>query len=233
MPIPVRCECGKRTTVGDPLAGKTIRCPACGSELYVPTGAATTAQITQARKTAAAGSAIQMSGGSAILISVVAVVGIVLLLLFLGPVRVRHEWTALGSKPEDTVQNVVDFALKAYASHSGGYNPRRPHNAPGVIGAGVDGPWFAFSMPDKVPCGGTTNQGKFLGYYHPKTGEVEIYRLEVGGYSYDGMVMLGKPSGFIKVAGRIGPDGQPQAEEVTSGTPRKLSIYFPPASSDE
>lgn len=233
MPIPVVCECGKRTTVGDPLAGKTIRCPACGSEVYVPKGAPTTAQITNARKTAAAGSAIQMSGGSAILIGLVVTVGIVLLVLFLGPIRVHHEWNALGSKPQDTVQNVVDFALKAYCSRTGGYDPRHPNRAPGVLGAGVDGPWFAFSMPDKVPCGGMTNQGKFLGYYHPKTGEVEIYRLEYGGYSNDGLILIGKPTGFIKATGRIGPDGQPQAEDVTSGTPKKLTIYFPPASSDD
>jgi len=232
MPITVQCDCGKRTSVGDPLAGKTIRCPACRSEVYVPHGAPTTTAVAGARKAAAAGPAIQMSGGSAVLLSVGGVVGIILLVLFLGPVRVRHEWTAMGSKPEDTVQNVVDVALKAFCSQHGGYNPRHPNHAPGVIGAGVDGPWFAFSMPDKVPCGGTTNQGKFLGYYHPKTGEVEIYRLEYGGYSYDGMVVMGKPS-FFKMTGRIGPDGQPQAEDVTSGTPKKLTIYFPPPSADE
>ena len=35
MAISVQCACGKRTSVVDALAGKTIRCPACGNSVFV------------------------------------------------------------------------------------------------------------------------------------------------------------------------------------------------------
>jgi hypothetical protein len=231
MPIPVQCECGKRTTVGDPLAGKTIRCPSCGSDLYVPKGAPTTASVVNARKTAAAGSAFQITGGASILLAVGGVVGVLLLIIFLGPVRVRHEWNAMGDKPETTVQNVVEFALSAWSSQHGGFNPRSNRGRPSVDSLGLDSPYVAFSMPDKVSFAGRTNQGKFFGFYHPKTGEVEA-RIEHGGYSFAGMVDIAKAAGEIKVKGRMGPDNQPQAEDVTNGTPQKLTIYYPPPSDE-
>lgn len=36
MPIPVQCQCGKKLSVKDQFAGKTLKCPACGSAIQVP-----------------------------------------------------------------------------------------------------------------------------------------------------------------------------------------------------
>jgi hypothetical protein len=40
MPIPFSCPCGKALAVKDELAGKRIRCPACGEVRAVPTARA-------------------------------------------------------------------------------------------------------------------------------------------------------------------------------------------------
>jgi len=36
MPIPVTCQCGKRFAAKDELAGRRLKCPACGEAISVP-----------------------------------------------------------------------------------------------------------------------------------------------------------------------------------------------------
>ena len=36
MPIPITCQCGKSLNVKDELAGRAVKCPACGSVLKIP-----------------------------------------------------------------------------------------------------------------------------------------------------------------------------------------------------
>src|SRR5437879_4956590 len=36
MPIPVTCACGKRFAAKDELAGKRLKCPACGGAIAIP-----------------------------------------------------------------------------------------------------------------------------------------------------------------------------------------------------
>ncbi|MEM6472437.1 MAG: hypothetical protein AAF802_22940 [Planctomycetota bacterium] len=36
MPIPVQCQCGKSLSVKEQYAGKTLKCPSCGSAIQVP-----------------------------------------------------------------------------------------------------------------------------------------------------------------------------------------------------
>lgn len=36
MPIPVACQCGKQVNAPDNLAGKRVKCPACGNPLVIP-----------------------------------------------------------------------------------------------------------------------------------------------------------------------------------------------------
>jgi len=45
MPIKVQCSCGKRLSAPDRLAGKTVKCPGCGSPLKVPGAGGTERKI--------------------------------------------------------------------------------------------------------------------------------------------------------------------------------------------
>ena len=40
MPIQFKCQCGKALAVKDQFAGKSVKCPACGSGIRVPAGSA-------------------------------------------------------------------------------------------------------------------------------------------------------------------------------------------------
>jgi len=55
MAIPVGCKCGKKFKVKDDLAGKAVRCPACGSALRIGGPPAAAGVSTQAPKGAATG----------------------------------------------------------------------------------------------------------------------------------------------------------------------------------
>ena len=48
MPIQVNCQCGKALNVKDALAGKAVKCPACGSAVRVPAASAPAAAAPQA-----------------------------------------------------------------------------------------------------------------------------------------------------------------------------------------
>jgi DNA-directed RNA polymerase subunit RPC12/RpoP len=71
MAISVQCACGKRTAVSDALAGKAIRCPACGDAVVVmaaapaPGRAGAKGQQPGARRQQA-GPAIELSSGQKI-----------------------------------------------------------------------------------------------------------------------------------------------------------------------
>ncbi|MEO1615108.1 MAG: hypothetical protein AAFV88_04610 [Planctomycetota bacterium] len=45
MPIPVQCQCGKRLAAKDQFAGKTLKCPQCGSAIKVPMAAAASSPL--------------------------------------------------------------------------------------------------------------------------------------------------------------------------------------------
>ena len=45
MPISTSCSCGRKLNLKDELAGKTVKCPQCGTPLKVPGGAATATAI--------------------------------------------------------------------------------------------------------------------------------------------------------------------------------------------
>src|SRR5437763_5006524 len=120
MPISVICDCGKKTTVGDPLAGKTIRCPGCGGELYIPASSspagAAPGKPGKTAKKASAGPAIHISSGTVTLLSVGGVIALGILLFVFGPMHVWREWQAKEPAAKDEVTDVIDFAIKAYLS---------------------------------------------------------------------------------------------------------------------
>jgi hypothetical protein len=50
MPIEVRCKCGKRLRARDEIAGRRVKCPACGAAVRVPAAEAESAPAAPARR---------------------------------------------------------------------------------------------------------------------------------------------------------------------------------------
>jgi len=217
MAITTTCPCGKKLTVGDALAGRSLKCPKCGNP--VPIGAVPIAADSSSKKTV--NPKVTISPGTILYLVIGAVLLIASLTLYFGPMRVRSAWETLAPKAEDEVRTVLDFGLQAYLSERGEYNPTKTHATPSVQGdITFSNPFFAMSMPEKIKFFGKSNQGDYSGYYHSRTGEVEA-NLEYGGQAFAGMVNISKAAGKFSLTGRL-KDKQPQAEN--EGRPLKI-IY--------
>jgi hypothetical protein len=206
--------------LSDALAGKTIKCPACGDPLQV-TAAPKSAARTPVKKPSAS-PAIYISKGK-IIAAVSLVIGLTLgLMFYFGPVRVWNQWENIGGKAGDDVSNVIAFGLQAYLSQQGDYNPRNAHNAPAVDGpVHFFRPTLVMSMPEKVKFFGKSTQGDFVGYYNTQTGDIEA-DVAYGGMTFAGVVDLAKATNKFHMTGRMA-NGFPQAE--INGTP--LTIVWP------
>ena len=86
MPINVQCSCGKRMGLSDALAGKTIKCPACGDAIHVPAVAPSGAGK-EARRANPASPAIYISTGKIVALASIAVAAILGIMFYIGPVR--------------------------------------------------------------------------------------------------------------------------------------------------
>jgi hypothetical protein len=227
MPITVRCTCGKKTSVGDALAGAMIRCSACGEDVFVtaaPAQAAAPAARTRAAATQipgrpkskplpAATAVPTLSINPALIIGAIVLVVLigVVLALYLGPWTVGTKWAAMSKQANGDVTDVVDYAIKAYESEQGMYDANQSHIVPRVEGdATFLTPYMAFSMPRRIPFFGATNQGAYKGTYDTTTGEV-IADIDVGGMTVGGMVSVRKASGSFHMTGRE-KDGKVTAE---------------------
>jgi hypothetical protein len=245
MAITVQCPCGRRTTVGDALAGKSIRCPQCGQSVAV--GAAPTAGKTQPRASAPprgataqprgktplqirrenAVPALHIETGLLIKVGVATALVVLILLAYFGPVRVWNQWEQIGPKAQNDISDVVSFALQAYLSQNGMYDPAKTHSQPGVQGnIGFFRPFLSMAMPDAVKFFGRTNQGPFQGTFNPRNGEINA-TISYGAVSH---LAFGSDTGLketvagsFQITGRE-QNGAPQAE--MNGT--KLTIYYPP-----
>lgn len=207
MPITVTCSCGKKLTVGDGLAGKTLNCPKCGNGVFVSAAP----QASSARPKKDVTPKVTVSPGTILFVSIGAILTICALTFYFGPMKVWNQWEALGSKAQDDVHSVVTFGLQAYLSEQGGYDPGKAHHTPTVEGdITFFRPTLAMSMPDRVPFLGKTNQGDFKGYYYPATGNVEA-DVDFGGQAFAGMVNLSKSTGQFHMTGRM-KDGHAVAE---------------------
>jgi hypothetical protein len=246
MAITVQCPCGRRTTVGDPLAGKSIRCPQCGQSVAVGAAAAPVGKTPSRASAPPRGAAAQPRGPtplqmrrqaavpvvhieSGLLIKggiAAALVGLILLAYF-GPVRVWNQWEQIGPKAQNDISDVVSFALQAYMSQNGMFDPGKTRNQPGVVSnIGFFRPFLSMTMPDAVKFFGRTNQGPFQGTYNPRNGEINA-NISYGAVSH---LAFGSDTGVketvagsFQITGRE-QNGAPEAE--MNGT--KLTIYFPP-----
>src|ERR1700728_3732012 len=213
MPITVQCGCGKRMGVSEDLAGKTVKCPACGDAIAVPAPRAGSpgGGRTAAKKTAAA-PAIYISKGKIVgLVSLAALV-VLGLMFYLGPMRVWNQWEQVGPQAQSDIGNVIEFGMKAFLSQQGMYDQAKDSHGPSVDTDNIHffRPTLVMSMPESVTFFGASNQGAFKGHYHPATGEIDA-DVQYGGMTFAGMVSLAKAGGSFHMTGRMN-NGQPEAE---------------------
>jgi hypothetical protein len=187
----------------DAMAGRTVRCSGCGGELLVP-AATTNSPATAAKRkpTAPVTPAIEVSPA----IICTAVIGVallvVVLVIYFGPWAVSQQWADMSRQANAQVTDVVQFALQAYESENGMYDPSGQHAPPMVQGeAAFVPPAMAFSMPRRIIFTGKTSQGNYIGTYDTTTGEVAA-DIEIGGFTVGGLVDVKKASG--KFQGRKG-----------------------------
>ncbi len=225
MAVTAVCACGKRTVLGDVMAGRTIRCGKCGGDVTVPGGAAKPAAggKAAAKGAKAAGPAVAVSPTLVIGGGIGAVVLAAALALYFGPWRVGNEWAALSPKANSDVTDVVMFALQAHQSQnvagSGGGGAMTLSKPPAIEGgANFIPPAMAFTLPQHMVFSGATSQGGYIGTYDTTTGDV-VADVEVGGYTVGGLVAMRKATEKIHVTGRE-KDGTVTAEE--DGTPMKI-----------
>jgi hypothetical protein len=226
MPISVQCSCGKKMGLADALAGKTVRCPSCGASILATAPQAPVGKSAKsATKKSKASPAVYVSTGKIIAAAAVLLVLICSILFYIGPMRNWNKWETMDGPARDTVVNVVTFALQAYMSTNGLYDPSKSHQAPDVEPDDFMfyRPLMSMSMPEKVKFQGKSNEGDFTGFYDTQTGDIEA-DVSYGGYSLAGQVDISKPLGTFHMTGRM-VNSQPQAE--VDGQP--LHIVYPAA----
>ena len=225
MPITATCTCGKRISVSDALAGKTIRCSSCGQGVFVNAAAPAPVAGKPSKKPTtikgASGKNVQVyqqrhssfyiSRGKIVFLSVLGGIALLVIISLIGPIRVYNQWQARESQANGDVSNVIEYGLKAYLSNQGEYDPKFSHMTPQVSGPCTFlGPIMSFSMPERIVFRGMTTQGNFMGVYNTRSGEVEA-DVEYGGYTVGGMLAAVKASGKFHMTGRM-VNGFPQAE---------------------
>jgi len=226
MAISVLCSCGKRLGLSDALAGRTIKCPACGEPLLV-TGSTQSAAKAPTKKQSASPAIYISTGKIVALVSVAMVVGLGMMFYF-GPMRVWNQWENIGGQARSDVSDVIAFGLQAYLSQNGMFDPNDIHGAPSVDeNVNFFRPTLAMSMPEKVLFFGKSSQGDFKGYYHPSSGDIEA-DVNYGGKTFAGAVNLARATGQFHMTGRM-VKGFPQAE--VNGTP--INIVWPEKKKEE
>jgi hypothetical protein len=224
MAIIAQCECGRKTQVADVLAGKTIKCPKCGKPVLVPATAGAPASALKVKKSSPA---VYVSPGKILAAVTVLILVTGAILFFVGPYRVWNQWEIIGPKAGTQVSDVVAFALQAYLSNNGMYDPGRPHHIPGVdYPPQFYRPLLNMSMPEKVEFSGKSNQGDYSGTYDTTSGEIEA-DVSYGGMSVAGLVDLSKSTGKIHITGRE-INEKPEAE--MNGT--KMTLFYPKHTDD-
>ena len=219
MPVSLVCQCGKRISVSDALVGKNVRCPQCGQSVYVDP-AKRSAPKAAARKPA---ETLHISPGL-ISVLVLFVLGAGATIVWrTGPGHVWNQWEANGAAWDGEVTDVVSYALQAYLSEQGMYNPNKSRGKPATDGDAIFVvPRLVMSMPEKLAFSGMNSQGKFQGFYNTQTHDIEA-DIWYGGREAGGGVMLSPATDFFHITGRD-PGGSPQAE--IDG--QSLKIIYPP-----
>jgi hypothetical protein len=215
--------------VADVMAGRTIPCQKCGSDVTLPSTPTGGGAPTTARRKAEATPSVHVSPVLIISAVVGVVVLVIVLALYFGPWTVGNQWAAMKPQANTEVTDVVQFALQAYESQNGMWDTTLPHGSPGVQGDAVFvPPMMVMSMPAKIVFSGKTTQGTYMGTYDTKTGEI-VATIETGGYNVGGLVDMKKATGSFKITGRE-KDGKMSAE--VDGEPLKIVMRKAPGKDD-
>jgi len=214
MGINVRCGCGKQIGVADAMEGRFVHCPQCDGDVLVQRQKASSGG-----KSAAAPQRKSQSTAPSVVISptlitagiILGVIGLLVLGFYLGPYRVESNWTAMSSRANDEVTDVVSYAILAYDSQHPELSIKGIHAPPQMQGdASFVPPMMAFTMPSNIIFLGKTSRGNYTGTWNTSTGEV-VAEIETNGWTIGGLVDGRKATKQIRVTGRE-KDGKVTAE---------------------
>ncbi len=222
-------KCSKMLKVKDEWAGKMLKCPQCGSTFRAdPTGKVTGSAATGGTKPMPQGTGkpaakpkgkvpgqkgggIAINWGTIIMIGLLSLIPIGIILFLAGPMRVKKQWEAKQDQVHGEVTDVVEFAMKAYASSEGGWDPTKAGGQPSIGEVRMLPDIFSMSLPPTVKFDGYGSIGRFEGEYTFETGEIEM-TLKTGG-------MMNAAGLYLDEEGMIMPGGQ--RENAPAGTPTK------------
>jgi hypothetical protein len=209
--LSVNCpSCGKVLRVPGDRAGKLAKCPGCMNTFTVPGGsggpaAAGAVRLPGQGRPGAAGprkeSTLAVSP-TLVTFGAVALVVVGGILAFVwGPLAVKGEWERMEPAARDVSEDVVVRGLDAYLSANQMIDPSKGREMSGTRNFMFSPPLMVMSMPERVKFDGTSTQGMFKGFYHPRTGEVEA-DVEVGGTVLPSGVTVRHGGTIIHVTGR-------------------------------
>lgn len=243
MSISVTCpQCRKQLKVKDEWAGKTAKCPQCGSKFPIPGGGASAptgrpkpkgqtvfdpAAAAAARQARDKGTA-KFTVSPGLVIGVIALIVVVggIILFKVGPLNAKAKWEAMGQQAQDDVIDVVTRGLQAHLSQTGGYDPSKTAQTPQAREVVFYWHMFVMDLPDYVEFTGVSTDGEFKGKYRPKTGEVEA-DVDVGGMGLAGVGAVRKGGEKIKVTGRV------KSGNITAEVNGKNAVIIYPKKEDE
>lgn len=201
-------KCKKSLKVKDEYAGKMLKCPQCQSAFKAdaktarPAGAAALKQQPKPGEKAKKEKAgVSINWGPIVLIGLLSLIPIAIILFIVGPMSVKRHWDANQEKVEGDVKDVIDFALRAQASQTGMWNPRKGTSSPPHVGDLRMLPEiFHMSTPETVKFDGFTSNGSFDGTYTFETGEVDV-NMKIEGLTLASGIHFGE--GGTQIAGGV------------------------------
>lgn len=199
-------KCSKSLKVKDEHEGKMLKCPQCQSTFKAdPRGlkhagaAALKVQPKPGETRPKEKAGVAINWGPLVMIGLLSLIPIAIILVVIGPVRVKRHWDANQEKVETDVKDVIDEALRAQASQTGLWNPRKGTSSPPrVADLRMLPDIFRMSTPRAVEFDGFSSNGSFTGTYAFETGEVDV-QMKVEGLTLPSGIHIGE--GGTQIAG--------------------------------
>jgi hypothetical protein len=180
MPIPIQCSCGFRGNARDDAAGKSLKCPTCGSRIAIPTPVAAAKtpgpymNYPTSKRPQAAGKEpkVSLSPGIKILIALAIIIPAIIIWAKLGPMAAMSKLEALYDPLDSAIQDTVNHSLQEHHRQLG-YKMDKPNEIPQVKNVVIDKPVMPFRMPDHIDFQGTSSEGKYWGTYYLGTKKIK------------------------------------------------------------
>jgi hypothetical protein len=180
MPIPIQCTCGFKGNARDDAAGKSLKCPTCGSIISIPlpAGAARTpgayTNYPTSKRPPAQGKAakFEMSPGIKILLALAIIIPAIIIWAKMGPMAAMSKLDALYDPLDSAIRDTVNHSLQERHRQLG-YKMDKPRDIPQVRNVVIDKPVMPFRMPDHIDFQGTSSEGKYWGTYTVANGKIK------------------------------------------------------------